>query len=338
MNIRENQKRIISFDIGIKNIAYCIIETTTTTDTTATTTTTTATTTATNYKIIDWNVKSLLPPPKENQQTYQCSSCQNKQNKKCSRNAIFYFVINNEQKYFCKVHSKDTSIATIPKRQLQDKTIAKNKKQELITAILENKMTNTSNNNSAYLEETLQKLFKKDLIEIIVKWRTANCFKNIADLDATSSTTKNANNTDLITITREMINVLNSCELIDDKITHVIIENQISNLAVRMRAIQGALTAYFLMRFPTVVIEYISAKNKLKDATEITPQNKDDTASKIYSNHKKDGIKYTTEILNRLVATNPDVEKWRTFFATQKKKDDVADALIQCHWYLNNKK
>ena len=48
-------------------------------------------------------------------------------------------------------------------------------------------------------------------------------------------------------------------------IDRVIIENQISPIANRMKTVQGMLSQYFLMSNDKLDIEFISSINKLKD-------------------------------------------------------------------------
>lgn len=310
--ISNKRKRIISFDIGIKNIAFCIIDTFK----------------KEKYNIIDWKVENLLPLqsvsslPKQ-----QCSCNKVKSLIKCNHPAIYVF----DNKYFCKVHAKSANIALLPKRELLNKLILKKKKSELILLILENSITDI--NGEFYIKDTIQKSIKKELIDIISRWRDEKYYKTVLEMIAPVIPQKNANNTDLITICREMVNVMNLCPAITDDITEIIIENQIGTLATRMRCLQTGLTVYFAMRFPNISIKYVSSRNKLRGATYITPQEENITASKIYSNHKKDAVKYTEEILETKILNG---EEWMMMFSKQKKRDDFADCLTQCIWFIEN--
>ena len=67
----------------------------------------------------------------------------------------------------------------------------------------------------------------------------------------------------------------------------VVIENQISPIATRMKTVQGMVTQYFLMRGVSKTrISYISAMNKLKAWSAINAGAEIDT----YDNRKKTGI------------------------------------------------
>ncbi len=100
------------------------------------------------------------------------------------------------------------------------------------------------------------------------------------------------------------------------KIDIVIIENQLSPLASRMKTIQGMITQYFIDN-NVVKIEYISAINKLKEYSE----------KKItYNDRKKLSIAI---VKDKLVNNN-----WLEYFIKSKKKDDLADTLLQALFYI----
>ena len=100
-------------------------------------------------------------------------------------------------------------------------------------------------------------------------------------------------------------------------IDKVIIENQISPLAARMKTLQGMITQYFIDK-NIHDIEYISAINKLKNYS----------SKKLnYSERKKLGIKITTDLLEYH-------KEWKEIFKKSKKKDDMADTLLQVDHFI----
>ena len=120
----------------------------------------------------------------------------------------------------------------------------------------------------------------------------------------------------------------------------VVIENQISPIATRMKTVQGMVTQYFLMRGVSKTnISYISATNKLKAWSAINAGAEIDT----YDNRKKTGIACVRTILSPAPSTlnvttgtdsgigmsDADILRWRTAFESHKKKDDMADSLLQ---------
>jgi len=97
----------------------------------------------------------------------------------------------------------------------------------------------------------------------------------------------------------------------------VIVENQIGPLASKMKAIQGMVVQYWLMRGAKV--ECISAVNKLKLFHE---------GPTTYAERKKLSIKYAKEYLKE--------KGWdETPLLKHKKKDDLADTLLQAAWFLS---
>ena len=103
-------------------------------------------------------------------------------------------------------------------------------------------------------------------------------------------------------------------------ISNVIIENQISPIANRMKTIQGMIAQYFIMRNEDIQIDFISAGNKLKDC-DIELKSK-------YSDRKKLSIQVCLDNID---------EEWNSFFKSHSKKDDLADSFLQGLWFINNK-
>jgi len=101
------------------------------------------------------------------------------------------------------------------------------------------------------------------------------------------------------------------------KVDKVVIENQIGPLANRMKMLQGMVVQYWIMRNAEVTC--VSAVNKLKLFH---------TGPTTYAQRKKIGI----DCVRKLITAN----NWETGFEKHKKKDDLADTLLQLIWYLNN--
>jgi hypothetical protein len=109
------------------------------------------------------------------------------------------------------------------------------------------------------------------------------------------------------------------------KIDIVIIENQISTIASRMKTLQGMIAQYFIMR-ETPRIEFISAANKLK----MFMTKKKTT----YTERKVESVEVTKELLEGL----PQFKNYKGCLDKNKKKDDLADCFLQGVYYLTLKK
>ena len=105
---------------------------------------------------------------------------------------------------------------------------------------------------------------------------------------------------------------------------HIVIENQISPIATRMKTIQGMLMQYFIMQgIPSIT--FASAINKLKAFT--------DKKKKIsYKERKKLGIDVTAH----LIKETQSLAGWSPYFKTHQKQDDLADSFLQGIWYLQS--
>ena len=134
------------------------------------------------------------------------------------------------------------------------------------------------------------------------------------------------------------INMMKAYDIIFNKykIDIVIIENQISKIATRMKTIQGMITQYFIMEH-TTNIEFISSTNKLKLFT-------DKKTKTDYKERKKKGIEFCRNVMINNI-DNYDYKDdnecyfkgWLEHFDKHKKKDDLADCFLQGLWYINNK-
>jgi hypothetical protein len=287
--------RVISFDIGIKNMAYCILDT------------------STNMVIKEWSVLNLIAS-EPIVQTCTCStSNKSKKNpivKACTRLAKY----KKNDKYYCDKHAKANTEFMIPQKQFQTSNLKKVKVPELIHL------------GKEYGMENLADLKKEKIVETLASHFDLRCYQNIV-----VAKTKTAGETDLIQIGRNMKEQLDRIDELNT-IEVVVIENQISPLANRMKTIQGMLAQYFIMKVSECHIEFVSSSHKLKQFSNIL-ENKL-TTTNTYKQNKTDGIHYCTKLLENNVelAGSSVFDKSLT-----KKKDDLADCFLQGLWYLKHK-
>jgi hypothetical protein len=125
-------------------------------------------------------------------------------------------------------------------------------------------------------------------------------------------------------------------------ITHVIIENQISPIANRMKTIQGMLAQYFIMKcYHDIHIEFVSSVNKLKNFANILNINVSinndldiPLKSKLKNNYNKNKMN-SIIICSQIIQNNESLLKWIDILKN-KKKDDYADSFLQGIWYLTH--
>jgi hypothetical protein len=308
---------LISFDIGIKNMAYCIF----------------CIDASNNLSISDWNVLNLMdieqPDPK--------CSCKNipKSKKAAATNCTSNAKYHKNNVYYCEKHAKSSPFL-IPKKSLN---LKKMKVDELIKL---------GNSHLLFMDvENITKTLKKgEIIDKIDEFLKKQSLEPII-----KKKSKTANDTDLIKIGKNMKNSLNQV-LESSNISNVIIENQISPIANRMKTIQGMLAQYFIIKDENIVIDFVSSSNKLKqfDIKKInTNENILENTMKLaekpvensvekniknpdYKKHKMDGVSYCSRILS----VNDFLNQWITSLDT-KKKDDLADCFLQGLWYLKQK-
>lgn len=106
----------------------------------------------------------------------------------------------------------------------------------------------------------------------------------------------------------------------------ILIENQISPIANRMKTIQGMIAQFFITRFDKkyIDVKFVSSSNKLKGFVE---------GKTTYDERKKKGIEVTKKLLEE---NSINYELWFDKFTKHTKKDDLADSYLQALWYVRN--
>ena len=288
--------KLLSIDVGIKNLAYCLFD---------------------NNRIILWDVINLCG------QDPVCQTCKKKAKYICP-----------DKTFLCQTHAKK-SYYIIPTANLSLKKIKKMKLVELNKLAIEQQIppvpvpVPAPAPAPAPVPATTNNIKKEDILKNVLAFMTPKM------LD--SASTVSANDMDLVQLGIALrkafdIELKNHLNTIDQ----IVIENQISPIANRMKTLQGMLAQYFIMHERTN-IAFVSAANKLKGHTQVVAQNTNEVANaepnavdtSSYASRKKEGIRITLQLLNEREV------QWLPHFNTHKKKDDLADAFLQGNWYLN---
>tara|TARA_B110000444_G_C18817620_1_gene585966 strand:+ start:932 stop:1750 length:819 start_codon:yes stop_codon:yes gene_type:complete len=257
--------KLLSIDIGIKNLAFAILEQNEDTE---------------QFTIRKWDIINLC------QQIPACSFCNKPA--KYSKNGD----------YFCKIHTRDNKykLPTIETVGLSKKSL-KN-----VISIAED-----------YNIEFKKKITKPELVELIQEHIKNTCFNTIQNISA--------NDISLIDLGINLKTELNklSTTIHLGSIDMILLENQISPIANRMKTLQGMVTQYFIDH-GNHNIKFMSATNKLKPFSDKKTE---------YKERKQLSIQYTQELLTR-----KNMLKDMDYFNKNNKKDDLADCLLQGIYFL----
>lgn len=235
----------------------------------------------TNCKLVDWKVCSL-----NYQQTqFALLTCNDIL---CQKKPVCYQSIQdtNDKLYWCKKHAKQHVL--FPAINLNKLT-----KDQLIEKL---KLFHHSSNFTT----------KKQMIEFL---KTKQCVP---------IQQKKASTISLIEIGQSIMQVFQNLHL-DYSQLFVLIENQISPIASRMKSIQAMITQFFIMKH-VKNINFISSSQKLIGSKE---------KKLSYALRKKEAIKITTDILQ-----NHELIK---IFQHHNKKDDLADSFLQGITWIKKK-
>lgn len=273
---------ILSFDVGIKNLAYCLLDCS-----------------DDKNKIIDWGVADLCGDKRIcNQET-------------CNQKASYF----KEDSFMCTRHSKQY-VKQNPSINVPPCIINKSMVSELSSVKLRKMAT--------LFDITVTKVSTDQIRTLLLEHIENHLLESVV--------VRSAKDIDLVEIGHSLhhyftnkANEWNSKSCIPDII---LIENQISPIANRMKTIQGMISQFFITT-PScsgrkIQIKFVSSSNKLKEFT---------SESTTYEQRKKMGVDITR---NMLCEHEENKNKWINLFDKHSKKDDLADSYLQAIWYVRN--
>lgn len=311
--------KVLSFDVGIKNLAYCVMEWNDTDNQIS------------NLKILFWDIINLLESYENQIQTTNNLNCFSKDcNKKVKAFTEF-----NEKKYcFCTKHINNKTDLLNPILEPYDETNWIQIKNSECCKCSENPENpkKTKNTKTFFSNETLNfVLCNKHYKNMIGKLNTASTklypIKNKKVKDMTTDNLK-FNLVKCLDQRKEIL--LNNADV-------VLIENQPSFKNPVMKAISDTLYTWFMIRGivdkdinKSIIqkIRFISPSNKLKEFNQKSIEDASENAK--YSATKKLSVINTQTIL-----TSYELKNWLNVLHSHHKKDDMADCFLQ-GWYVLN--
>ena len=370
--------KIVSFDIGIKNMAYCVLVIS-----------------DNLVHIVDWNVINLSMTPggtsgEMENSVAKCNCVLKKGSAICGKKAQYFHVDTlGQHKLFCGTHAKSHSTLLLPKKEYELSQIKKKKVGDVGTWY-----------QSVFGTCIPAGYKKEDMVTALSGYYRDHCFTKVLEPRKV-----NAKDLDLIQVGRAMkhhFDVVSSFSGAD----RIVIENQISTIATRMKTIQGMVAQYFIMRSDTATaqIEFVSSVNKLKGFASIddgSPQSLDTFVDDNYDgvdgsfpvgavgalqtvgavgasqtvgttgslppgtltvgtagslqiagavgaspvgttgSLNPDYKKHKSDgvrITQGFIVANSDLGKWGEHFEKHKKRDDLADCFLQAIWYGSHNK
>jgi len=320
--------KLLSFDVGIKNLAFCVIKFDKTNP---------------NFiEIDDWgliNLKADLWIPDHNEK--KCKA-KDKKGNICGKGSSCWIIDGEGRKEMCRVHSKqyEKNYYELIKTECDDK-----------------------HQNFEKLQYEFYPYELKDLVcrcgEKSRKFRVVNdgmvrlvgycnkCGKVYEKVNGRlEKVNQREDDTKLYTRLYEGLMKF-------DEIDEVVIENQPALKNPRMKSIQMFIYSYFFIRGKTVprlenigffsatkklnptaiVEEYLKKKEDLEGGEELEEVEEEELSEyKAYKKRKNDSVAIVKEVVK-------DMEKWRDYFLSHPKKDDLADSLLQgiAQWSLHKK-
>lgn len=289
--------RVLSIDVGMRNLAYCLFERTTdeheATDPEST---------MKQIAIVEWDTVNLCDTP--NAEKPVAPTCSNAD---CKFTAKFMHSASGTETHYCTRHANSSGY----KMPLQP-SIASSKILKKMT------LDELKTFSGEYLSTPIPEKSNKSKLKLMQHVTGALSAEYLVAVCAKPKVISAAS-LDLITIGRNMLRQFDALPHIATGVDTVIIENQLSTLATRMKTLQGMITQYFIMRgVPN--IQFISATNKLKLFSDAASDEKTE-----YADRKKRSIEITRTLI-------PSEQKLK--FEKHKKKDDLADCFLQGLWWF----
>lgn len=293
----ESTTRVLSIDVGMKNLAYCLFECAPDAGEIKT-----PESIMQQAKIMAWDTVNLCngPTVDEKPAAPTCSSAG------CKFAAKFM----HSGTHYCTRHANASGYKMPLPSSIVSPKLLKRMTLEQLKAF-----------SGEYLSSAIPEKCEKSKLKLLQHVTAALAAEYLVAV-STKPTVISAASMDLITIGRNMHRRFDALPHLAAGLDVVIIENQLGTLATRMKTLQGMITQYFIMR-GVPDIRFISATNKLKLFSKEGEDKSD------YADRKKRSM----EITRALIAEH--APEHIGLYDKHKKKDDLADCFLQGVWWLS---
>ena len=294
--------KILSWDVGIKNLAFCLIDK------------------DLDNKILDWGVINLV-----DDENIKCHGFINSNNETsdCCKKVTYEYINGTDTYYFCNLHKRQ--VEKIEKNVLDVSTYKGDEVCRILKSnkkCCEKKAVFCINNLGSNIKSYCCKIHHNNLI------KKNNILRK--------KTKQNVNNIPIGDIKMKLIKALDKKKF--SNVNYVLIENQPSLKNPKMKSIAETLYSWFLIRglVDNQVenlndIFYISPSNKLKID--------DKDINKEIDNLKEASKKYKYTKTMSIVHTKKIIENdtfWYDYLCNHSKKDDLCDSYLQGIYFIKN--
>ena len=307
--------KVISWDVGIKNLAYCVLEWTESENLKS------------NLKIHHWDIINVVEDKKkENEIVHKCFS------KECKMKVKAYVDFNNNKYCFCTRHlkDKDNLVKDIFTNYNEDKWTEVNNCK--CSMCVDDELIKTKSKKTLFENKILNMtLCNKHYKQIITK--SLNAQKKVISFKKSKVKDMTTNDLKL-----QLIKCLDERkEFLLKDIDMVLIENQPTFKNPTMKSVSDTIYTWFMIRgvvdssinnSTIKEVKFISPSNKLKEFNTETIDEAEDNQK--YKITKKLSIENTKTILASY-GLNNSISRILSF----DKKDDLADSFLQ-GWYVLN--
>ncbi len=304
--------KFLAWDVGVKNLAYSIIDFDTDKQT---------------KEILEWGIVNLMTEVDEEKKPDTSIICceSNAKGKKCETKAVFLFQ-SDENKGLCRKHR----ITNKYKHDIFFDLSQKNVCCYEITNKTENTVSECGKNSTFARKDDLTKSYCNQHLKVLLAkepFETYEIKKEKKEMVRAQS---------ILTLARRLYQHLDKLKDILLNVDEVMIENQPVLKNPTMKTVQILLYGYFIMngilKEKIKDIHFFSASKKLEAYDDIDGKIAK-TVSHLngqYQINKKLAILYTTEMIK-------NIPTWFSFFNSHHKKDDLADAYLTNCFYIDRK-